>query len=74
MTTRLVDSLPEASDYELRFDSLFIEGRGLAFPCDSSGEVFLDRLSERARNNYLYARAVIGREYRSPLVRQRDVH
>lgn len=69
MATAIFDSVPAVADYELRFDSLFIEGRGLAFPCDASGQVHLDRLSERARNNYLYARAVVGREYRSPLVR-----
>ena len=62
------------ADFELRFDSLFIEGRGLAFPCDSSGHVCLDQLSERARNNYLYARAVVGREFGNPMVRRSDLH
>jgi hypothetical protein len=28
----------------------------------------MDSLSERARENYLYARAVIGREYAYPMV------
>ena len=32
-------------DYELRFQSLFHEGRALAFPCDSEGHVDLDALS-----------------------------
>lgn len=54
--------------FELRFESLFVEGRGLAFPCDSNGQVDLDALSDRARSNYLYARAVVGREYRQPAV------
>lgn len=54
--------------FELRFESLFVEGRGLAFPCDRDGQVNLDALSERARSNYLYARAVVGREYRQPAV------
>lgn len=58
--------------YELRFDSLFVEGRGLSFPCDAHGLVRLDSLSERARTNYLYARAVVGREFRSPAVRRCD--
>lgn len=57
--------------FELRFDSLFTEGRGLAFPCDAQGHVDLDALSERARCNYLYARAVVGREFLTPAVRQR---
>lgn len=54
--------------YVLRFQSLFDEGRAYAFPCDAEGHVDLDALSERARNNYLYARAVIGREVALPAV------
>lgn len=54
--------------FELRFESLFVEGRGLAFPCDRQGHVNLDALSDRARSNYLYARAVVGREYRQPAI------
>lgn len=54
--------------YELRFQSLFNEGRALSFPCDSHGHVELDALSERARQNYFYARAVVGREYGTPAV------
>jgi hypothetical protein len=61
--------LPEANGYELRFDSLFVDGRGMAFPCDAAGCVDLDALSERGRSNYLYARAVVGREFRTPAVR-----
>lgn len=60
--------------YELRFDSLFVEGRGLSFPCDAQGRVALERLSDRARNNYLYARAVVGREFRTPSVMRSDLH
>jgi hypothetical protein len=52
----------------LRFRSLFDEGRGLAFPCDPRGHVDLDALGERALNNYLYARTVIGREFQTPAV------
>jgi len=54
--------------FELRFESLFNPGRGLAFPCDARGEVALDALSEPARHNYFYARAVVGREYATPAV------
>jgi len=65
-------SLPDAV-YQLRFDSLFHHGRALAFPCDDHGEVQLDALSDRARSNYLYARAVVGREFAVPtVVRQLD--
>lgn len=54
--------------YVLSFRSLFNEGRALAFPCDEQGHVVMDSLSERAKENYLYARAVIGREFALPQV------
>ncbi len=54
--------------FQLRFQSLFDPGRGFAFPCDAQGHVDMDALSERARNNYLYARAMIGREVATPSV------
>lgn len=57
------------ASYEIRFQSLFHEGRALSFPCDEQGQVAMDQLSERARDNYFYARAVVGREYAYPLVR-----
>ena len=60
--------MPLYDDYELRFESLFQAGRALAFPCDSQGGVTLDALSERALRNYLFARAVVGREFASPIV------
>ncbi len=57
-----------AQHFEVRFQSLFREGRALVFPCDPSGGVDLDGLTERARRNYLFARAMIGREYAMPAV------
>lgn len=63
-----------AIGFELRFDSLFVEGRGLSFPCDAEGHVDLDALSERARSNYFYARAVVGREFGTPSVLPRHLH
>ncbi|WP_119155699.1 hypothetical protein [Caldimonas tepidiphila] len=54
--------------YELRFQSLVNEGRGYSFPCDASGNVDMNTLSEKALNNYLYARAVIGLEFATPQV------
>ena len=60
---------------QLRFESLFQFGRALAFPCDDRGQVELDALSDRARDNYLYARAVVGREFSTPIiVRLDDTH
>ena len=63
-----------ATSYELRYNSLFNEGRALSFPCDGEGHVDLDALSDRSRENYLYARAVVGREFALPLVRARTEH
>lgn len=70
---------PQRSDalvagYELRFRSLFDEGRALAFPCDEQGHVDLDTLSPRALNNYYYARTVVGREFCTPAVLRTRSH
>ena len=65
---------PAQIHYELLFRSLFDHGRGYAFPCDSEGHVDLDELSQSARNNYLYARAVVGRELTVPQVQPSPLH
>ena len=52
----------------LRFKPLHHAGSGVAFPCNGAGQVPLDELSDRVRTEYLYARAVMGREYGRPLV------
>jgi hypothetical protein len=57
-----------AHQFQLCFRSLFDSGRGYSFPCDEKGRVDLDQLGECARNNYLYARAVVGREFATPAV------
>jgi hypothetical protein len=62
------------TQFELRFQSLFDSGRGYAFPCDPTGQVDLDGLSERARNNYFYARAMVGRELAVPALRPSGLH
>ena len=66
MKTKLEDA--SQGGYEIRFQSLFQEGRALSFPCDAEGHVQMDALSDRARDNYLYARAVVGREFATPAV------
>jgi hypothetical protein len=60
--------------FELRFESLFRTGRALAFPCNARGQVELDGLSEPALLNYLYARAVVGREFALPAIVRRQLH
>jgi len=52
----------------LRFQSLFDAGRSYAFPCDATGNVDMDSLSDKARANYFYARTLIGREFSYPTV------
>ena len=59
--------------FQLCFRSLFQSGRGFAFPCDGRGQVNMDRLSERARANYLYARAMVGRDLATPAVERGEV-
>lgn len=59
--------------FELRFCSLFHEGRGYAFPCDPAGHVPLEELTERARENYLRVQALVGREFATPVMLPADV-
>jgi len=63
-----------STGYEIRYQPLSGRGPELAFPCDAQGKVPLDALSDRARNNYLYARAVVGREYAAPAVLPCELH
>jgi hypothetical protein len=66
---RRQDNMKESpTPFQLRFQSLFDPGRGYAFPCDQHGQVDMNGLSETARNNYLYARAMVGREVSTPAV------
>ena len=61
-----------APPFLLRFASLFQPGRALSFPCDAAGQVDMDTLCDRVRDNYLYARAVVGREFATPEVVHAD--
>jgi hypothetical protein len=55
------------TQYELRFQSL-VDDRRYAFPCDPKGHVDLNQLGERLRNDYLFARALVGRDMAAPVV------
>ena len=57
-----------ARQFQLCFRSLFHDGPGFAFPCSADGKVNLDELSDLSRNNYLYARALVGRELSLPVI------
>jgi hypothetical protein len=63
----------DTARFELRFQSLFHEGRGLAFPCDETGHVDLDSLSHALRTNYLFARTLIGRDFSMPAITGRTI-
>jgi hypothetical protein len=54
--------------FELRFDPLAGTGQALVFPCDAKGQVDMNALSSRALRDYLFARALIGREFGRPAV------
>ncbi len=54
--------------FELRFHSLFSAGHDYAFPCDAHGQVDMDRLSDRALENYLFVRGAVGHEFLGPQV------
>jgi hypothetical protein len=45
--------------YELRFHAGSDLDPVFSFPCDIEGHVDMDRLGDRARNDYLFARAVM---------------
>jgi hypothetical protein len=57
-----------APSHELRYANRFSSAKGFAFPCDASGQVDIDSLNERSRDNYFYARAVAGLEFLFPVV------
>jgi hypothetical protein len=65
----IATSVPAArSRFELRYRSLSPHRCGYAFPCDENGCVDLRALSAAARDNYLHARAMVGRDLLHPQV------
>mgnify|MGYP003587596590 CR=1 FL=1 len=69
-----MDTTNASGGYELQFHSLFATQRAFAFPCDAVGRVDMDSLSQPMLSNYLYARAMMGRELSWPEVRLRLSH
>ena len=58
-------SAPFPADYTLVY--LSVHGGGcFAFPCDEAGTVEMNALSDRVRDDYLLARALVGRDFHSP--------
>jgi len=69
MTPGTVSVSPASSRFELHFQSLFLNGRALAFPCDAAGQVQWQAMSERARASFLRALESVGIEFAQPDVR-----
>ncbi|WP_082877106.1 hypothetical protein [Hydrogenophaga crassostreae] len=60
----------DPAPHQLCFASLLPQGESVSVPCDTDGEVDLNGLSERLRNAYLGARALVGWEYARPTVEE----
>lgn len=54
----------------LHFEPLTADSAGLDIPCDPHGRVGLDALGEKLRNDYFFARTLIGRLFAAPTVRR----
>jgi hypothetical protein len=69
--TVLADSLPAEPEttHLLHFEPLGASGAGLDIPCDPQGRVGLDALGDKLRNDYFFARALIGRLFAKPTVK-----
>jgi hypothetical protein len=55
-----------AACYQIRFEPLRAAMRARVFSCDAHGRVEIDALGESARIDYLFARALVGREFATP--------
>ena len=54
----------------LHFEPLSAQSAGLDIPCDPQGRVGLDALGDKLRNDYFFARALIGCLFAKPTVKQ----
>ena len=60
---------PDAPTHLLHFEPLTAGDAGLDVPCDPQGRVGLDALGEKLRNDYFFARTLIGRLFATPTIR-----
>lgn len=61
--------MSEASQrFRLVYQSISGSLGSYSFPCNPHGEVDLNLLDDRSRNNYLFARAMMGRAMKLPTV------
>lgn len=70
MNSRAAATSP--ASYQLQFRPLHGSEPGYVFPCDAAGTVDLDTLNDRARNDYFFARGVIGRQIDAPRLLRAD--
>ena len=61
---------PARPTHLLHFEPLTAGDAGLDVPCDPHGRVGLDALGEKLRNDYFFARTLIGRLFAAPTVRR----
>lgn len=57
----------------LHFEPLTRGEASLDIPCDSCGRVWLDALGDELRNDYFFARTLIGRLFAAPTVRRKSL-
>lgn len=60
---------PARPTHLLHFEPLKAGDAGLDVPCDPQGRVGLDGLGSKLRNDYFFARTLIGRLFAAPTVR-----
>lgn len=60
--------LPRTPQFQIQFPLLRSNGSTLSFPCDGSGNVDLDRLSDVERRDYFFARLMTRRPNGQPRV------
>lgn len=61
--------VPLLPGHLLHFEPLVPGGAALDIPCDPQGRVRLDALGETLRNDYFFARSMVGRVFAAPTVR-----
>lgn len=67
----MIDSRDGSPTFATAYTLVYLSIRGgdcFAFPCDKAGTVEMNGLSDRARDDYLLARALVGRDFHSPTV------
>lgn len=69
-----VESRRVGQSHELCFRFLHENGKAMAFPCTATGDADMDSLSDQARCNSPFARAVVGRQFAWPAVQVATAH